>query len=376
MNAWNTEPTVPSTEKNKTIEVVLDNLSYFIDVYDTPMGARFIEALDDNLLNKRILEKNFCFLGFADSKRDLNFLCKELNNHINTINNFVFDPPYAQIHHFVPDDFQYSDKLPIGKAVDGDETKTPGLRLKHDACNLLHRYFEELQGTAWQLSPLYKQADAETKYSIRQLNNICHEIESWVEAYRKQAFEPEWMRPSQITTFLNAPRHDLHESDYDLFKQNRYARELGGVYLHWSQVGKTLFEVWRDEGAPKMTDALCSAINHQKYYSGEFDIEWGDTITEELYPWKKEEMDLYRQWLSENNYEWSDPKLSLGYIKIGQVDLLKSFKTTNFQDIYKFLKDNLNIKKIKSIGAECEYPYSLESDDWKQIQMEGLKSGY
>ena len=141
-------------------------------------------------------------------------------------------------------------------------------------------------------------------------------------------------------------------------------------------MGKTLFEVWRDEGAPKMTDALCSAINHQKYYSGEFDIEWGDTITEELYPWKKEEMDLYRQWLSENNYEWSDPKLSLGYIKIGQVDLLKSFKTTNFQDIYKILKDNLNIKKIKSIGAECEYPYSLESDDWKQIQMEGLKSGY
>ena len=40
--------------------------------------------------------------------------------------------------------------------------------------------------------------DIETKYAIRQLNNICHEIESWVHADRKNAFEPEWMRPSQI----------------------------------------------------------------------------------------------------------------------------------------------------------------------------------
>ena len=72
-----------------------------------------------------------------------------------------------------------------------------------------------------------------------------------------------------------------------MFKQNRYDRELGGVYLHWSQVGKTLYEVFRDEHAPEMTDALCSEINHQKYYSGEFDIEWGRTITEKLYEFKK-----------------------------------------------------------------------------------------
>ena len=179
------------------------------------------------LLNyqKRILEKNFCFLGFADSKRDLSFLCHELNKNIAQINSFQFDPPYERIDPFVGDDFQYSSKLPIGKAVDGNPNKTPGLRLKHEACNLLHRYFEDLQGTAWQLSNYYKQADAKTKYSIRQLNNLCHEIESWVEAYRKQAFEPEWIRPSQITTFLNAPRYDLHDEDYEQFKQNRYKRE-------------------------------------------------------------------------------------------------------------------------------------------------------
>ena len=369
---------MPSILKDKII-IEYDSKRVQLDVYDTPLGKRFIEALKDNLVKKKILEKNFCFLGFADSKRDLNFLCSELNESIAQINSFKFDPPYETIHPFRTDDFQYSSKLPIGNAPDGNFKKTPGLRLKHDACNLLHRYFEELQGTAWELSPFYKQADHETKYAIRQLNNICHEIESWVHAYRKKIIEPEWMRPSQITTFLNAPRYDLHEEDYELFKQNRYDRELGGVYLHWSQVGKTLYEVYRDEHAPVMTETLCSEINHQKYYSGEFDIEWGDTITEETHDFKKHEMEGYRAWLKENNYDWEDPKLSLGYIKIGQVDLETSFQNRPFTSIYNVMKDNLNIKNITVRSDkvyENNFPYTLDSKDWKQIQMEGLKKGY
>jgi len=375
---------VPSIEKTKflfdLVRVALNDRAYYIQIYDTPLGHRWLEALQDNLKQKRVLEKNFCFLGFADSNRNLTHLVKELNKSIGQINSFTFDPPYEKIHPFVADDFQYSSSLPIGKAVNGDETVNPGKRLKHEACNLLHRYFEELQGTAWNISLYYKQADTETKYAIRQLNNICHEIESWVNADRKKAMEPEWSRPSQITTFLNAPRHNLHEEDFELFKQNRYDRELGGVYLHWSQVGKTLYEVFRDEHAPKMTDALCSEINHQRYYSGEFDIEWGQTITEQKYDFKKQEMDEYRAWLKDNNYDWNDPKLSLGYIKIGQVDLQRTFGTSaTFKEIHDTMTNNLNITNIKTMSnrtTECEYPYTLDSKDWQQIQMESLRQGY
>ena len=377
----NTEPTVPSTQKNKflfeLVRVALDDKAYYIQTYDTPLGKRWIEALKDNLKQKRILEKNFCFLGFADSKRNLNHLVKELNKSVEQINSFTFDPSYEQIHLFVPDNFQYSSDLPIGKNNDG---KQLGLKLKHEACNLLHRHFEELQGTAWNMSVYYKQADTETKYAIRQLNNICHEIESWVNSDRKKALDPDWIRPTQITTFLNAPRYDLHEEDFELFKQNRYDKEMGGVYLHWSQVGKTLFEVFRDEHAPKMTEALCSEINHQKYYSGEFDVEWGQTITEQTHDFKKEEMDEYRAWLKENDYDWEDPKLSLGYIKIGQVDLQRTFgASATFKEIYETMSNNLNITSIKTMSnstIECEYPYTLDSDDWRQIQLEGLKKGY
>ena len=371
---------MPSTEENKLLaeKIIIgyDNLDAVIGVYDTPLASKWLDAIKDNLSRNRILEKNFCFLGWANSKRDLHFLCTELNRHITQINSFDFDPPYERIDPFVGDDFQYSDRLPVGRDRDGN---FPGLKLKHEACNLLHRYFEELQGTAWKLSDRYKQADHKTKYAIRQLNNICHEIESWVLSYRKSIVDPDWIRPSQITTFLNAPRHDLLAEDLELFKQNRYDRELGGVYLHWSQVGKTLFEVFRDEHAPVMTETMCSEINHQKYYSGEFDIEWGDTITERTHDFKHKEMEQFREWLVANKFDWEDPSLSLGYLKVGQIDLDETFGTESFRKIYQTMKDNLNIKSITIKGDEtCEnhFPYTLESDQWEQIQIEALKRGY
>jgi hypothetical protein len=379
------EPIVQSTEDKtkfleEQVEVGLDDLSYTIDIYDTPLGRRWLAALADNLTNKRILEKNFCFLGFAGSKRDLNYLVRELNGNIAQINSFTFDPPYEKIHPFAADDFQYSSKLPMGLCPDGDDMSKPGLRLKHESCNLLHRYFEDLQGTAWKLSECYKQADFNTKYAIRQLNNLCHEIESWVQSYRKSVVDPDWIRPAQITTFLNAPRYHLHDEDFDQFLSNRYRRELGGVYLHWSQVGKTLYEVFRDEDGSKLDEATCSAINHQRYYSGEFDVEWGRTIDEDTFAFKKQEMEEFRAWLELNGFDWKNPKLALGYAKIGQVDLNKSFGDDhNFKKIYDTMVRNLNIKNIKIVSSgviQCDYPYSLDSDDWRQIQMEGLKDGY
>ena len=378
MNVWNTEPTVPSTKEDKflrdTVEVALVNRSYFIDIYDTGLGRKWLQALRENLKQKFILEKNFCFLGWPESKRNIKFLVDELNTNIEQINTFEFEPVYPAIDYFKVEDFQHSKDLPIG---DGK----PGLTLNHDSCNLLHRYFEELQGTSWKLSPLYKQADPKTKYAIRQLNNICHEIETWVLSYRKSNIDPEWVRPAQITTFLNCPRSNLADEDFELFKQNRYNRELGGVYLHWSQVGKTLIEVFRDENAPKMTDTMCSEINHQKYYSGEFDIEWGRDITDIHAPWFNEMTEGFKKWLAGNNYDWEDPTLALGFIKLGQVNLTKSFGAGNtFQKIIEMMSDNLNITKIQvnseEESASCEYPYSLEDDNWKQIQLEGLNRGY
>jgi len=364
------------------------DLTYTINVISHPFMIRWLETLKDNVIKNRVLEKNYCFLGFADSKRNLNFLCKELNEVVDQINGFDWTKhglaEYKIDKTFVEDDFMFPETLPIGHAVNGDESKTPGCRLKHDACNLLHRYFEDLQGQAWALSKYYIHADNNTKYAIRQLNNICHEIEGWVHAYRKSKFDKEWIRPAQITTFLHAPRIELQYEDFGLFKHNRYDRELGGVYLHWSQVGKTLYEVFRDEDGAELDDATCSAINHQQFYSGEFDVEWGKTITRRD-QFKAQELSDFRNWLAKHGYSYNTTELALGYIKLGQVNLKKSFGTEDSKEIYNQLVDCLNIQKIAIVNEErthvgreysCEYNYTLEDPNWKQIQLKELRKGY
>jgi hypothetical protein len=91
-------------------------------------------------------------------------------------------------------------------------------------------------------------------------------------------------------------------------------------------------------------------------------------------------MEGFRTWLKENNYDWEDPKLSLGYIKIGQVDMQRTFgSSATFKEIYEIMSKNLNITNIKTMSnrtIECEYPYTLDSEDWQQLQIESLRQGY
>jgi hypothetical protein len=375
----NTERTVPSTQE---IEIVLrnpidlkDQISYYIDVELTDFNSRWLELVKQNLKKNLHLEKNYCWLGWADSPRDVNFLCNEINKAILQINNFNSSGQW-QKHGL--SDYKIEDKYTADSVIMPGEVGDYkiGLSCNHDSMNTLHLHFEKLQGETWNISNYYKLADYETKWAIRQLNVLCHELESWVLSNRKKYQAPEWQRPSQITTFLNAPRQDLKDEDYELFLKNRYDRELGGVYLHWAQVGKTQFEVFRDEHGEDIDEATCSAINSLKFYSGEFDIEWGRNINETNAIWHKEEQDKFRNWLYRNGFDWNDSKLSLGYIKLGQVNLQKSFGTEDFFSIIKKMSQHLDIYKIKIGDVEQTYNYVWSDDNYKKMQIDFLKPGY
>lgn len=367
---------------SKEIEIVLKNplepnkhFSYYIDVEDSDFNSRWLDALEQNLKANLHLEKNYCFLGWPDTQRTVDYLCDQINEAISQINTFNATriwqdkglKPYHIDKTFTPQNVIHKGEAGRGK---------PGLKIEHDMMNWLHRYFEDLQGEAWGLSQYYKFADYETKYAIRQLNVLCHELESLVMSLRKKVIAPEWQRPSQITTFLNAPRHDLQESDYNLFLKNRYDRVLGGVYLHWAQIGKTQYEVFRDEDGKDIDEATCSSINSLKFYSGEFDIEWGRDVTEETHDWHAREQKQFKQWLARNGFDWNDPKCSLGYIKIGQVNLKKSFGTEDFFTILEKMSDHLDIHKIITPNTERTYNYVWSDPKYKQMQIDFLKPGY
>jgi hypothetical protein len=140
-------------------------------------------------------------------------------------------------------------------------------------------------------------------------------------------------------------------------------------------VGKTQFEVFRDEHGQDIDEATCSAINSLKFYSGEFDVEWGRDINEN-HKWHRKEQEEFRAWLGRNGFDWNDPKLSLGYIKLGQVNIEKSFGNTDFFDIIKRISKHLDIHQIKIDGVVGTYDYVWSDDNYKQMQIDFLRPGY
>lgn len=357
----------------ESVKVVLRNyetketLDYTIIPRDNQLAKDWITALKQDVLQKSLhLEKNFCFHGFPYTQRTLGYLCDELNRHIFTINRAEIG--YTIEDWFSPDVVRYDDMYPVG------DTPRLGLRLKHEVMNRLHNHFEVLQGTVENPSEYAQKMTPETTYAVRQLNNICHEIESLCLSQRKLVQAPFWVRPSQITTFLQCPRHTLTDEHRQGFLENSYDRVLGGVYMHWCQIGKTLMEVYRDEGAPELTDTVCEAITHLQYYSGEFDIEWGNDVMYDMRnPWHCSEIDGFQNWLLQNNHDPYDPKLSLGYLYLGEVDLINSFGTKNAQEIWKQMGNYLDIYKIECGTASATYDYHWSDTDHEQRQLESLK---
>jgi hypothetical protein len=378
-----------------TVKVTLRNpldhtdlLDYYIVSNDTQLAKDWIEALKKLLQSGNLLEKNFCFMGFPKTARTLEYLCEQVNQSIETINKFDFTQfglaDYLIEEWFHPNTVRFSDTTyPIdtrNPASDPEEHLKRfqlGLHPKHGILNQLHNHFERLQGTVDNLSSYYRAADYDTKYAIRQLNIICHEIESLILSQRKAATAPEWVRPSQITTFIHADRFVLEDEHRQGFVSNGYDRQFGHIYMHWAQIGKTLMEVFRDEGAPELTDTVCEAINSLEYYSGEFDIEWGKDVTMAAnLPWHTIQQREFAQWLVDNGLDPQDPKLSLGYLPIGEVDLERSFGTDDMYEIWSMLSTHLDIYKIAVDDISRTFEYCWTDADYKQRQIDMMRPGY
>ena len=360
-------------------------LVYTIIPEDNELSRDWQQALVDILQKNLHLEKNFCFLGFPHSPRTVPYLCDQLNWFVTVINYYNrtgkwqaagLDPYWIE-EIFTTDTVRFPNLVELGDKQ---------FRIKHEIFNRLHNHFERLQGTVWKLSSYYKLADWPTRYAIRQLNLLCHELESLILSQRKLTLDPHWVRPSQITTFVHAPRYELTDEHRQGFARNKFDRELGGVYMHWAQIGKTLYEVFRDESAPKLnvgsdaTDisigsgAICESITALKYYSGEFDIDWSrDIVRGGAAPWHDAEQAQFQAWIESNGLDFDDLKLSLGYLKIGQVDLAGSFGTTDAGEIWKMLGHHLDIYSIEVNGVVGVFDYAWSDSDHYDRQLDKLK---
>jgi hypothetical protein len=343
----------------------------------TELSHDWLQALTQEIRKQSQLEKNYCWHGWPNGARNLDYLTAELTRHTTRVNNYNetgiwqnagLDTIKLHTH--------YTAENVMVPFTNIDEDGKRGGGPNHDVMNLVHNYFEHLQGTVENLSLYYKLAPPEVKYSIRQINNLCHEIETLCLSLKKMHYDPQWVRPSQITTFLNAKRYNLNKEHRKGFATNGYDRKFGHLYMHWTQIGKTLMEVFSDEDAPVLDAATCDAITHLQYYSGEFDLEWGRDITFDNHEWHRNKILAFNEWLKREGYDPEDPALSLGYLEIGSIDLKKSFGTTDEQSIWNLMGDYLDIYSLQ-VGADVVvYDYTWADADHEQKQIAYLMPGY
>ena len=347
------------------IEIALGDedspLTVYLDIYDNSLSRKWLTALNHLIENRYHLEKNYCFIGFAEGNRDAQYLCDQINRSIQHIDQ-------ANIGYEITEVFTLANTIADGAVGTG----LPGMKIQQDKFNSLHRSFEDLQGTSGHMSPYYDRADAVTRWHIRQLNLLCHEYESLVMSLRNQVVAPAWQRPSQLMCWLRSPRFELATEDLELFGVETINRELGGVYVGVNKaVGKHHWEVFQDEGRDsRIGELTTTTLKSQTEAAGDFDIEWANNPG--TFPWQIKQLTEFREWLMTNGFDPEDPALTIGHPCVGQVDLQASFGTDDYQAIWSRLNSHLNVVSIKTSAAYIQYPYSWSDSDYVQQQIQAL----
>jgi len=336
-----------------TVELDLADLTVYIDVADNSLSRKWLAALNTVLDKGLHLEKNYCFMGFAEGDRTGAYLIDQINSSITAIN--AADMGYQIRDHFAL-----------------DTVLDPDRWLDHDRFNRLHRYFEDLQGTADKISPYYTTADPATRWHIRQLNLLCHEFESWALSWRKLVTAPEWARPSQLMCWLNAPRFELTAEDLELFGIDTINRSMGGVYVGVNKaVGKHHWEVFQDEGRDsRISELTTTTLASQTLACADFDIEWARDPG--AYKWQIAQLAEFRTWLTENGFDPEDKTLTIGHPRVAQVDLMRSFGTEDYRQIWAQLNTRLNVTAVRTSTASAEYPYCWSDPDYALLQQKEL----
>jgi hypothetical protein len=330
-------------------------LTVHIDVADNSLSRKWLAALNAIIRTDLHLEKNYCWMGWTESERNARYICEQINASIDHIN-----------------------RSGLGYHIDCDaytveNTIESNLGINQERMNWLHRYFEDLQGWSGGISNYYNLADPVTRWHIRQLNLLCHELESLVLSMRKDVQAPEWKRPSQLMCWLNAPRFELEAEDYDLFGIDTINRSLGGVYVGVNKaVGKHHWEVFQDEGRDsRIGELVTTGLRSQTQAAGDFDIEWARNPG--AYPWQKKQLEQFRVWLVDNGFDPDEPSLTIGHPQVGQVDLQRSFGTEDYEKIWAQLAQHLDVYSIRTSWGEATYEYRWSDRDYAEQQIRKLK---
>jgi len=199
-----------------------DIFSLTWQVMNIPPAQRWIRLLD------QILKKNYPFetryVGFINGKRNHHFLSQKMNRCIEVINK----------------DGRYK----IIERAQGPFTQ--------EFSNAIHHHFEVLSGPIWNRTKYFKESPIEVSIAVRGLNDLIHEMESYDRGLINTKLGID-TGAAICNKFYNCEKEDLSSEDYEHFSLEK---DFGVITLHYSQIGKTWFEVFNDEDEDVYPEAI------------------------------------------------------------------------------------------------------------------------
>lgn len=328
-----------SLELKFTNQDATKSKSVFFQIDPHSLAQRWAAMLIQHLNKKSHLEKNYLLHGWLGSGRDLEYLCAEMNRHIDLVNK-AFAPKPKGYSYYIDQNFNYTN-------VDQNQL------------NQIHHHFELLIGRIWSPAPYYASIDERGRHSVRQLNNLCHEIENYTRS--ENSFANQQCNANLIASFLPTTRAPLIDEDYNHFNLRL---RFGDVHLHYAQLGKTHLEAYCDR------DEIIhgSNINGLRYLSGEFDISFCTEPSDESY---EELVKSFRKWMINNNLDPDQKSLAIGFARVARLDKSNFSKTTQF-DILNELFTYSDIQQITvhsdKRSYHQKYHYSWRDGDLEKKQ--------
>lgn len=250
-----------------------------------PLSQKWAGLLQELLQRKTFLKKDSLFYGWLSKTRDVGFLCQELNRHIDIINNF-YSNMTPHLHYHIPLRFE-------PESVD------------QNLLNQIHHDFEVLTGPNWALSKRFKLAPRSVRFSIQQLNILCHEIE-WV-LWAKKALHDQRPHGALIGSIFPAKKLPLLDAEK---AGSQIHFDFGDVRLHYGQMGKTHHEAYLCNDSAIASDSMTEL----RYLTGEFDICFGSDMSPED---KAYELNDFKEWLKKKG---ADHTLNFGFPVVAKLD--------------------------------------------------------
>ena len=186
--------------------------------------------------------------------------------------------------------------------------------MSQEHLNILHHYFEILRGGTLSVAEYYSSATPKQQFALDRYNVLIHRLENY---YRNDKLM--YIAPRIVCTFNNRIRHNLLDDDYTYFT---FLRNFGEVYINYCEVGKPLFDLFKDGDDVAGEDN----IRPLRFYSADFTVYFHDRSQESVDSFLS---DMSKWWDRNDNYLSSlgfrkdDPKNALGNIPVAK--LINSF---------------------------------------------------